>query len=1262
MYLKQVHMENFKSFGRKLTVPFAKGFTAITGPNGSGKSNIGDAILFVLGPRSSKAIRAGKLSELIFNGGKDGQPAKECTVSLTFTNMDRLMPIDADEVTLTRRVRRAPKPDDPDAYYSYFYVNGKAAGLKDFADLLDHARISADGYNIVTQGSVLNLVEMGPVNRRRIIESIAGITEFDKDIDKAKGQQEEVANNLERIGIVLTEIDRNLRQLKKDRDGALRYKELAGTLSIKRGQRALATKTDIEARIARTQERIEKLQGEREKAVEKVNELRAKERDLTKELAQIETDIADTGGEELKEIHAKVQTLRDQRSKAEANANHARDEVEEIGHELTDLRSDMKQLEHERDKIQTEAETHEEHAVAVRAKADELQNELDEYNETLAQTDTDAMDIQRKLAELKKNFEHASARKHEDQLGLDRLNDRREVTAEQLTELDERVRRLQTDIDELDILLEDVKDQSDPNAAKQFEKLLFEKKKRQAQLTEEIRDLERAADRARTRLAELRAQKAAAEGAAKNYTHAVDAILAARDKGHIKGVCGTIAELGQVDKRFSTAIETAAGARLQCIVVETARDAQAGIEYLRDQRLGRATFLPLDKMAKSMPRGKSLMAVKDAASHGFAAELIDYNPRYDNAFRYVFGDTVVVDNLADARRLMGGVRLVTQQGDLIEAGGAMTGGSNKGGKRSVAFGGVDASEIEKASQELRAAETHVDTLSNEMGDLRGEILELEDNLRATRGSTDTLVEKAQSLEKTRADIANKFEKAKEARHAKAGEVDKLEAEIEAADELLAKANDQLADMEADRDRLGKALLSTTKKEFADRIRKVQKDLDDSREAAREAEKKRDVARERVQLAQERVDGIAKRIASLETERDGHTNDLVTLEKEMAGLQTEIDALEESSREANDAVRELHDKRDTVKDKLGDLKVAINKKTDEAEVGYGLIRKEKDNLPALEEQLGEAMVELREANYQHPDDEPLPPLDELRRDIRNIEANINALGPINQRALEDYEEQDARKNELAEEVTHLNEEHDALVKLVEEITTRKTEDFMKVFDAINENFKRVYARMSVGGSAYLKLENEKEPFEGGMTIMARPKGKRVIRLEAISGGEKGMTALAFIFAVQEYEPSPFYYLDEVDQNLDGVNSDVVGRMVASNSKKAQFIVVSLRKVTLRQADHIYGVTMQKVGLSEIVGNFDISQLRDADGNGPKEGPLDRMDQTNPKPANGSAKTKGANGSTNGTKEVPMESTAATTKGKATGGDSDDDDELVIEEVA
>jgi chromosome segregation protein len=299
------------------------------------------------------------------------------------------------------------------------------------------------------------------------------------------------------------------------------------------------------------------------------------------------------------------------------------------------------------------------------------------------------------------------------------------------------------------------------------------------------------------------------------------------------------------------------------------------------------------------------------------------------------------------------------------------------------------------------------------------------------------------------------------------------------------------------------------------------------------------------------------------------------------------------RKATGALKGLQDAKDKAYELLVDLKAKIDKAQDRMETHFGLMTSAKAKLPALEEQLGDAMIELQSNPVEVLAGEEVPAFDDLKRELRNAEQALDRLGPVNMTALEQYEAQAQRKGELTNEVQRLETQREELVKLVAEITLKKKTALMEVFTAINENFAAVYKDISMGGQAFMELENPEDPFQGGLILKAQPPGKKVTRLDSLSGGEKSLTSMAFIFAIQRYDPSPFYYFDEVDQNLDAVNSELLAKMIRNNAQFAQFIVVSLRKITLKEASHIYGVTQQQPGLSEIIANFDIDTLRDED---------------------------------------------------------------------
>ena len=327
MHLREVHMENFKSFGRKLTVPFEPGFTAITGPNGSGKSNIGDAIMFVLSPNTPRAMRAKNLSDLIFNGGQGKSPAEQCIVNLVFDNADRAMPVEQDLVTLTRKVKRAPTPENKDAYNSYFYVNGRASQKKEFVDLLDHARISADGYNITLQGDVTHICNMTPMERRGILDDISGVSTFDRDIALADSRKADVQANLERIRIVLDEIQRALDTLDREREAATKYRDLQERLKRTKGLMAWRRKADLAVQLAHANGELERFAKERAKEEEHLNALKAKHLEAQAAFAEIEQKIRAEGGEEVAKLQERMVAARDAMTRLEEKINYAKGEL-----------------------------------------------------------------------------------------------------------------------------------------------------------------------------------------------------------------------------------------------------------------------------------------------------------------------------------------------------------------------------------------------------------------------------------------------------------------------------------------------------------------------------------------------------------------------------------------------------------------------------------------------------------------------------------------------------------------------------------------------------------------------------------------------------------------------------------------------------------------------------------------------------------------------------------------------------------------------
>jgi chromosome segregation protein len=1181
-------MENFKSFGKKLTVPFFPGFTAITGPNGSGKSNIADAILFVLGPKSSKVMRAGRLTDLIFNGGKKHKnPSKYCRVSLVFDNKARKMPVDSDEVTLTRMIKRAPLKNDPDNYYSKFYVNGKASTSSDFVNLLTHARMSGDGYNIVKQGDVTSLIEMGVIDRRRIIDDIAGISNFDNDIKKAEKEEEDVDVNLERIRIILNEISSQIRQLKNDRDEAYRYKELKDQLYETKGKIAFKKKQDIETQIAEIAKQIESYEKERGTYDEKSKQLKNQYSEVQKQLEEIEKKIVDVGGDEVKEIKGQIDNIRSEEIKVEERINYSNDEILDLQHEQSELKTSLEAIDKELQDNTSQKDEIKREVIEKQSLLKEKETTLGKLKEDIAQTDDHSMDLTHELVKMREEYNEKQSTIHELKLKRNRFTDKIEALELQIAELQETKSTYEFELKDINWQSDEFKkDHQEKNKkTKNLEKTFFEKKKHEAEITEQLNDLDNAIRRLQQQQAKLQAEYDASQSVHSRYNRAVNEILKARDNGVMNGVHGTIAELAKVDEKYETAVEIAAGARMQSVIVDNDEVAAKAIKLLQKENLGRATFLPLNKMISGKPRGKALMAIKDEKAHGFAIDLVDFKDMYRGAFWYVFGDTIVVDTLDDARRLMGGVRLVDLKGSLIEASGAMVGGSRP--KTHLSFSNVDRGRLEDITQQLKNAIASQDSLSAELTSLKKEIVELESNLSSIRTIGDKEIQ-VKDLDVRRKEFTGKLEVLNKDLDAKIKEKEELDAKKNEVVNQIQECKQRLGELDAIKEAKGKLLMKGTKKELAQNARTLESEVSELHETVLTFNSEKDALEKKIELLQERKDEITKRLETQDKEIVNYKKSIEELKQNKEEYRNGLKALMKVEEQMTGKMKEYTVKRDSIYRETVTIENELDKVNTRIESYYDLISRAKYRMPTLEAAISELDQELKLYNVEITDTK-LPNVESLKDSIKVTEESMRELEPVNMRALDEYEHQTERKNKLDEDVKHLKDQKKNLVKLVKGVTEKKTERFYEVYDQINRNFKDIYAQLSEGGEAELKIEDPENLFEGGLTIKARPRGKKILLLSALSGGEKSIASLAFIFAIQHYDPSPFYVLDEIDMFLDGVNAEVVSRMIKRNALDSQFIMVSLRKVALKEANHVYGVTMRDTGISEMIGNLDLNSV-------------------------------------------------------------------------
>lgn len=1177
-------MENFKSFGRKLTVPFFPGYTAITGPNGSGKSNIADAILFVLGPRSSKAMRAGRLTDLIFNGGKKRKnPANHCKVSLVFDNTHRKMPVDADEITLTKMIKRAPLKDNPENYYSYYYINGKASNYTGFSTMLQQARISGDGYNIVKQGDVTSIIEMGGVERRKLLDEIAGISTFDADVTKAEKEQEELDANLERIRIIVREINNQLHQLKNERDEAARYKELKQDLYEIKAKIAEKKKQEIQSQITEVTHQIENYEKEQNQLSNNANGLKEELKQKQVDLSAIEQEIAEVGGDEVKEIKEQIDKLREEEIKTIERNNYANEEIKEQNKEVQTYQQRISQIETELETLNKELE---EQNMQINQKNELIETNdaiLKEMKERLASSDDSTIELSKKLTILKGQYDDKNSKLHEEKLSLQRIADQLDAIENQIAELQETKETFSFEIKDINWQIDEYKKQDIMinKERKKIETELFETKKHESEITEQLQDLDRQIRKMQQEKAKLQAEFDAISSVQQRYNRAVNEILKARDSNQLKGIHGTIAELAQVEDRYKKAMGIAAGARMQSIIVDDDDAAAKAIRFLQQKKLGRATFLPLNKMISGKPRGKALMVVKDSSSIGFAIDLVSFPSEYRGAFWYVFGDTIIVDTIENARKLMGGVRLVDLDGSLIEASGAMRGGSAP--KTNLMFGGADRRKLESLHMQIKQNISIQEQTEEDLRNIRRTLSTLEEKLTAF-SVEDTSQPSLQQLNMQQKEYSLKLEKNIKQLDEKISEKEQIQIKFNEVEPRIKLLEEELETIQKEKQVKGNLLLKGSNKEEAQKSREISETLDELRTSLATLKSEQQGSKKKIEVLIERKNELDEHVQSINDAITNYKTEIETLIKQRANYQEKIQALSHVQDKMSNEIQSYTKKREAIQSSLTTIEHDLDKVNTRIESYYDLISRAQYRMPTLEGAVKDLDEELKlygvTVDMQH-----LPSVESLKDSQRVVEESMNELEPVNMRALEEYTHQQQRKTKLDEDVKHLKNQRKNLIKLVNEITDKKTERFNIVFHEINKNFKEMYAKLSEGGEAELQIENPDDLFSSGLTIKARPRGKKVLLLSALSGGEKSIASLGLIFAIQQYDPSPFYVLDEVDMFLDGVNAELISRMIKQNSVDAQFIMVSLRKIALKEANHVYGVTMQDDGISDMIGNID-----------------------------------------------------------------------------
>ena len=1205
MYLKALEVSNFKSFRGEVTIPLERGFTAITGPNGSGKSNCGDAIQFVLGPRSNKTIRAQNSKDLIFNGGNNHNAARSCSVTLVFANPSldngrRRLPLNMDEVRMSRSIRLTKSGN----VVTNYHLNGEESSQKSFHRILGAANARPDGYNIVLQGDVTSLAKMTAKERRKVLDSVAGVTLYDDEIRKADRQKDSVDDYIERIKLLEDSQKIRLKELKKQKDLAVKVKDLVEDLNQ-------ARITSYQASYASQLAEKEYQVNEQSRYLEEANNLEQQVREGSKTLLSLDDQIGElqkqieelTGGESkglnkvIFDLHLRIDTNKDKISEAESKDLDDKAEVEELSSHLDGAKSALEEFVNNLNTAKQDLED-------SKKSLDEAQTEELEIQKIMESSGDESAKFSQQLTSLLSELEQATEKLNLAQSEVNKTAVQAELISEQLAKSQETAEENRLALGELELQGQELSGNNPSTDRNKLSKDLItaqrseEKLVEQSQLVEvKLREAERTRERLRAEMENSSGAKGMAGGAA--------AVISARDNGELTGIIGTIAELcAPIDSSHESALATAIGGGMTSIVVENDEIAAKAIKWLAEKRAGRATFLPLNKLNNNRAAGKALMVSKKPGVVGFAHELLDYDPKIDIAIKFVLRNTLIVDSLSTARNYMGGVRLVTLRGDVTEAGGAMIGGSKR--PMRVSFGGgiKGASEIEKLSSEIAKLELMSETVSAALHQARKEQQQLRTKINELTDS-----DQAVKLQEWRAEI----KQAKSVYNKSLGEVNGHETKLSDLEMLASKQIDSLdeaqsmvADLNEKVSDTRNEMEAASPEHLKDRLHAAQMKRLDSEGLMSKALAALESGSEHETLLTERVTDLTSRIESLNSSIISRSDMIDNLQASIATDSIELKDREEERTQLLEENKGLEDERLVLVDERASLRTELTQKSTDAqsrrrlsdELGRSIINKDMV--------INELYSDMQANGISPaPPEVSLPSVGDAEKRVRSLERAMEKHGPVNMLAIEQYAECEERLDSMKVEFKQLQSRRANLVEITEKLESQRKQKLVKVLDKVNENFQKSYKILSDGGKGELYLENPDEPFKGGLELWAKPKGKssKVNRLQ-LSGGEQSMAALALIFAIQDYDPSPFYYFDEVDQNLDAINAERIAEMCRERSKKAQFLMVTLRKVSLRLADHHIGITHGGDGCSRRIVDFDreraikLSEIESA-----KDNPLD-----------------------------------------------------------
>ena len=1175
MYLKSIEVQGFKSFANKIRFEFHNGITGIVGPNGSGKSNVSDAVRWVLGEQSAKSLRGGSMQDVIFAGTELRKPQGFAYVAITLDNSDRALSVDFDEVKVSRRLYRSGE--------SEYQINDSPCRLRDVNELFFDTGIGQEGYSIIGQGQIEQILSGKADDRRELFDEAAGITKFRKRKTLSEKKLENERAAMVRLSDILTELEKQVEPLRKQAETAQEYLTLRESLRL----------YDVNLFLSETETLRQELDGlgENEKILsedmaaaeealsglrEEYSKLETFLSSLDKEIGEIK-DAASRGLVEEENAEGQIQVLIERINAEKANQ-------ERILARLSVIASDIGTKKQEQDRLTAEKKGTDSAAEEARKKAEDAEWKLISAEEEIQVLEEE---IRKQHEDIIERISLKAETQSKDQRFvtlLEQLNVREAESAKRLLEIGTGKADLLREKAEKETLIKDLASRRTmvQEASEAALKDAEEADKEVSRLAIVLRNTQAAFQADNAKLESLKNLAERYDG----YGSSIRRVMETRDR--VRGIHGVVADLIQVEQQYETAIETALGGRIQNIVTDSEETAKQLIEYLKKNKFGRATFLPMTSVNRNAgwDPGK---VTKEPGYIGIASELVSSEEQYRGIVRSLLGRDVVIDTIdhaiAAARKYHYAFRIVTLEGELLNPGGAISGGAFRnssnllGRKREI-------EELEERTEKLLSRANKVEKEQESLRKRRAEAREEVERLREAdrtleiRKNTEEvslhqIAEKLEALDRQRSAIEEERMRSGEERDSIGKERESLRLSIGQMDKERQEAEDR-------------------NRQRNERLEEEKKKRDELAEQQKEAGLEAQISTQKAVFLDESLMRVTEELRKLSEEKDSLTEgrsgaDAGIAEKELsiAGIRNRLKALRARKTERAEELREKQELRQNAAEKQ---KQYFDRR-DETEQRRSALDKDlfrvRERLRRTEEKLSEraAFIQseysLTEESARQFFRDDLGKPAQMKKETERIRTAIRKLGNVNVNAIEDYKTTNERYTFLKGQYEDLQKGEEALVKVIQELDQGMRKQFTSQFALISREFNTVFRELFGGGQGELKLEEGADVLEANISIIAQPPGKKLQNMMQMSGGEKALTAISLLFAIQNLKPSPFALLDEIEAALDDSNVDRFSDYLRKLTEHTQFIVITHRRGTMVGADRLYGITMQEKGVSTLV---------------------------------------------------------------------------------